>query len=94
MTKDEIIKELGIEGASEEAKQDTLESVISLVEVQFGALVEGLLSDEELEELGHLFDQYRLEEVPGWIKEHVPKAEEIYEAVTKEVVATLKQRLS
>lgn len=95
MTQEQIFEQLGITGASEEVKQDILRKLVGAVEIQYASIIDGLLTEEQGEELNKFVDEHDgdLIAIGDWLKAHIPEAGRLYQAILEDEIARLKSRL-
>lgn len=94
MTQEDIFIKLGITNATDVMKQEVLRGLIEKVDLLFANIVDDLLSDDQKEELESIVDQASdPSEVVQWLQENVPKAAELYDAILRDEVDILKDKL-
>lgn len=95
MTDEEIIRELGLASASENTKQLTLGNIYTVVELRTMTVVETLLTDEEVDHMEQMEkDGATKDEILWWLGENVASAHEAIEAMTRDYVEEMKQKMA
>lgn len=92
MTADQILEALGLSDADNEVKQRTLSRVMTAVEVRFAAMVDDILTPEQMDEFTAL-PQDDIDAVSSWLQKTVPSASELYVSATQDYVAELADKL-
>lgn len=92
MTREQILEQLGIAKASQELKDSVLGDLNSILDLRFAGIVDELLTDEQKSSLNLLGDT-EPEAVGQWLKDNVPRASELYEAILRDEIESFKNRL-
>lgn len=93
MTNEEIIKALGIEGSLEEDKQSVLKNVTIVAEARFSEIIDEALNDEQAKSLNSEVEKNDPEAIAQWFAANMPEIGRLYEAVIREYVEELKDKL-
>lgn len=95
MTKEEIYEVLGIADANEDTKQSILQNITATVELRFAGIVDDLMSDEQVDDLEKATaDSNDPEVVASWLKDNVPEAAQLYEAILGDHIEEIKEQRS
>ncbi|MDO4773949.1 MAG: DUF5663 domain-containing protein [Candidatus Saccharibacteria bacterium] len=93
MTADQILEALGLSHADDAVKQRTLHKVMMAVETRFAAMIDDILTVEQMDEFAAL-PQDDVEAIQEWLKATVPAASELYTAALQDYVAELADKLN
>ena len=90
MTKEEVLRELGIQDVEPTTQESILRNIAMTVEYRFHGIVDDLLTEEQTKELSVLDT---IEDVIKWLQDNVPSAVELYSSILRDHLAELKEQL-
>ena len=91
MTREELIVALRLQDVDGEEQDSLVKGVLATVDERFANIIDETLSSEQAKELDAAADTENFETIQQWIKEHMPHASEVYDAVLRDYVDELRE---
>ena len=91
--REEVVKILGMEEASEEEQDVALSYIENIANKRFARAIPEMLSEEQLQHVGAMQDADEGDEkIVDWIKEQIPQHQELLDAVILDVAEEIAQK--
>lgn len=94
MTNEQIITELGFDGASDEVKQRMIDNTREIVEMRVTSILGELMTDEQSDEFQRLVDAGDDQAVWNWLRDTIVGVDvsEVYESALQDYLDDFKRR--
>lgn len=96
MTNEQIITELGFDGASDDVKQQMIDNTREIVEMRVVSMLGEFMTDEQSDEFQHIVDAGNDQAVWDWLREKIVGVDvsEVYESTLQDYLDDFKRRQS
>lgn len=89
MTREELIIALRLQDVDEEERNKIVKTTLATVDERFAYVIDETLTQEQASGLEAVADTEDFEKIQSWIKEHIPHASEVYDAILRDYVDEL-----